>query len=55
MKKLPDEKELLELLEMARVLEQEMREQCELAKVIFDKYEKRISEGQESQIEKEKV
>jgi hypothetical protein len=55
MPKLPEEKELLELLEMARVLEQEMREQCELAKGIFDKYEKRISEWQEAQIEKQKV
>lgn len=52
MKKLPDERELLELLEMARKFEQQMREQCEQAKLIYDRCEKQISEISESTVQK---
>lgn len=52
MKKLPDERELLELLEMARTFEQQMREQCEQAKVIYAQCEKQIRETSESIVQK---
>jgi uncharacterized protein with PhoU and TrkA domain len=50
MKEIPDEKDLLELLEMARIFEQQMKEQCDLAKVIYEKYEKRIRESGEVRV-----
>lgn len=52
MKKLPDERELLELLEMARNFEQQMREQCDRAKLIYDRCEKQISEISNSTVQK---
>ena len=52
MKKLPDERELLELREMARTFEQQMREQCEQAKVIYDRCEKHIREISEPTVQK---
>jgi hypothetical protein len=50
MKEIPDEKDLLELLEMARIFEQQMKEQCDRAKVIYEKYEKRIRESGEVRV-----
>lgn len=44
MKELPDEKILLELLEMALVAEQKAREMSEFATAIASKYQKRMSE-----------
>ena len=55
MKKLPNENELLELLEMAKTLEEDMKEQCDLAKKIYDKYAKRISESEKFKGEKQEV
>ena len=55
MKKLPNENQLLELLEMAKTLEQDFREQCDLAKEIYDKYAKRISEIEKLKGEKQEV
>ncbi|XWK87887.1 MAG: hypothetical protein U7127_27500 [Phormidium sp.] len=52
MKKLPDERELLELLQMARTFEQQIREQCEQAKVIYDQCEKQIGEISKSSVQK---
>ncbi|MFB2918774.1 MULTISPECIES: hypothetical protein [Aerosakkonema] len=52
MKKIPDERELLELLEMARNFEQQIREQCQQAKLIYDRCEKQISEISESTVQK---
>lgn len=52
MKNLPDERELLELWEMAKAFEQQMREQCKQAKVIYDRCEKQISEITESNVQK---
>lgn len=42
MKQLPDEKELLELLEMARIAEQKARETSELATKIAYKWQRRL-------------
>ena len=42
MKQLPDEKELLELLEMARIVEQQARETSELATEIAYKWQRRL-------------
>lgn len=55
MRQLPAEKQLQELVEMARIFEQQMREQCELAKAIYDKYEKRIRESREASAAKQEV
>lgn len=52
MKKLPDERELLELLEMARTFEQQIKEQCEQAKVIYDRCEKAIGKISDSNVQK---
>lgn len=48
MRQLPNEKELLELLEMAKMFEQQMKEQCDLAKKMHEKYDKRIREINEA-------
>ena len=42
MKQLPEEKELLELLEMARIAEQKARETSELATAIALKWKQRL-------------
>lgn len=42
MKQLPDEKELLELLEMARIAEHKARETSELATKIAYKWQRRL-------------
>ena len=42
MKQLPEEKELLELLEMARIAEQKVRETSELATAIALKWKQRL-------------
>ena len=55
MKKLPNENELLELLEMAKTLEEDMKEQCDLAKKIYDKYAQRISEIKKAKGKKQEV
>lgn len=43
MKQLPDEQTLLELLEMARTVEQQARETCELTTAIAIKWERRLA------------
>ena len=48
MRQLPNEKELLELLEMAKTFEQQMKEQCDMAKKMYEKYDKRIGEINEA-------
>ena len=48
MRQLPNEKELLELLEMAKMFEQQMKEQCEIAKKMYEKNDKRIREIKEA-------
>ncbi len=40
MKQLPDEKTLLEILELARDFEQSTREMCEMSTAIAHKYQK---------------
>lgn len=55
MKKLPDENQLLELLEMAKSFEDDIREQCDLAKEIYDKYAKRLSEIKKIKGQKQEV
>lgn len=42
MKQLPEDKELLELLEMARIAEQKARETSELATAIAMKWKRRL-------------
>jgi hypothetical protein len=49
MKKLPDEKTLLEILELAKDFEQSARELCELSTAIAWKYQKKVSQLQDSQ------
>ncbi|MBC6481303.1 MAG: hypothetical protein GDA56_29630 [Hormoscilla sp. GM7CHS1pb] len=44
MKELPDEKTLLEILEMVLAAEQKAREMSEFATAIASKYQKRMSE-----------
>ncbi len=44
MKQLPDEKTLLEILELARDFEQSTREMCEMSTAIAHKYQKRAAE-----------
>lgn len=44
MKKLPDEKTLLEILELAKEMEQSAREMCELTTQIAWKYQKRVQQ-----------
>jgi hypothetical protein len=46
MKELPDEKTLLEILELARDFERSAREMCELSTPIAHKYQKRVSDLQ---------
>ena len=43
MKQLPDEKTLLEILELARDFEQSTREMCEMSTAIAHKYQKRAA------------
>ena len=44
MKELPDEKTLLEILDLARDFEQSTREMCEMSTAIAHKYQKRVAE-----------
>ncbi|MGL4375197.1 MAG: hypothetical protein ACRCT1_02065 [Microcoleaceae cyanobacterium] len=50
MPKLPDEKELLELLEMAKVVEHQMNKIGDMITQLENKYEKRLRQVKESQI-----
>jgi hypothetical protein len=50
MPKLPDEKELLELLEMAKVVEHQMKKIGDMITQLENKYEKRLRPVKESQI-----
>lgn len=47
MKELPEEKKMLEILELAKDFEQSAREMCEMATAIAHKYQKRTSQMQE--------
>ncbi|MGK7872320.1 MAG: hypothetical protein AB4426_03075 [Xenococcaceae cyanobacterium] len=44
MKQLPDEKTLLEILDLARDFEQSTRKMCEMSTAIAHKYQKRVAE-----------
>jgi hypothetical protein len=49
MKELPDEKTLLEILELVKDFEQSSRELCELSTAIAWKYQKKVSQLRENQ------
>lgn len=53
MKKLPDEKTLLEILELARDFEQSAREMCEMSTAIAYKYQKQVSEIRQAAAQKQ--
>jgi Cdc6-like AAA superfamily ATPase len=55
MRKLPDEEDLQELVEMAKIFEQQIKEQCDLAGTIYEKYEKRICEIKELKVQKQEA
>jgi hypothetical protein len=48
MKQLPNEKELQELVNMAKKFEQEIQKQCQIAGNIFDKYDNLIKENKKT-------
>ncbi|MEY3867393.1 MAG: hypothetical protein RLZZ338_1284 [Cyanobacteriota bacterium] len=55
MRQLPDENELLELLEMAKVVEHQMKKIGDMITQLEDKYEKHLRQVKEAKIEKQKV
>lgn len=55
MKKLPDEKTLLEILELARDFEQSAREMCEMSTAIAYKYQKQVSEIRQAAAQKQET
>ncbi len=55
MKQLPDEKTLLEILELARDFEQSTREMCEMSTAIAHKYQKRAAEFRQTATNKQQT
>ncbi|MCC3528368.1 MAG: hypothetical protein JGK21_09170 [Microcoleus sp. PH2017_22_RUC_O_B] len=55
MRQLPDEKELLELLEMAKIVEQQMIEVCQIIATVDEQSAKRIGEFRETRLQKKEV
>ena len=55
MKKLPDEKTMLETLELAKDFEDSARKLCELSTAIGIKYQKRVSELKQMESQEQKV
>lgn len=55
MKQLPDEKTLLEILELARDFEQSAREMCEMSTAIAHKYQKKVSESRQATAQKQET
>lgn len=55
MRQLPDEKELLELLEMAKIVERQMIEVGQVIAAVDDKSAKRIGKVREAVLQKKQV
>jgi aminoglycoside phosphotransferase family enzyme len=55
MRQLPDEKELLELLEMAKIVEQQMIEVGQIIAAVDEQTAKRISEFREANLQKKEA
>ncbi len=55
MRQLPDEKQLLELLEMAKIVELQMIEVGQMITAVDDKFAKRIGEFREARLQKKEV
>ena len=55
MRQLPDEKQLLELLEMAKIVELQMIEVGQMITAVDEKPAKRIGESREARLQKKEV
>ena len=55
MKQLPDEKELAELVELARIAAEKARAMSDMATAIAQKYQKRMHEVRQAAIQKQKA